>query len=265
MADYQKYLYAIMYPNPSLVASQLEPLEFGRQYSVGTKRFYQGKLLFIEVDPTFRNAYFPIDEYLEKTVAKPDGSPKRTKIISSYRVLEHLDLEALGALYAVTPSGQTLRIEKAEYVPIESEAGTIRLIQELNPLQLLVATTSDHKTFGAHLTAENNPKGAPKLFFTELDLDVEGFLKGWDLNPFLPPPIPGIHPQKLSVALKFLKSSAEYKTATLGLASVFDDVLYRGLKNGFFLAHGEKMNYYPFPSEAELKRDHFAWYRSTDK
>ena len=92
MADYQKYLYAIMHPNPSLVASQLEPLEFGKQYSVGTKRFYQGKLLFVEVDPAFRNDYFPIDEYLEKTVAKPDGSPKRTKIISSYRVLEHLDL-----------------------------------------------------------------------------------------------------------------------------------------------------------------------------
>jgi hypothetical protein len=138
------------------------------------------------------------------------------------------------------------------------------LIQEINPLELLVATTQDHRTFGAHLTSENNPKGAPKLFFTELDLDVESFLKGWEANPFLPPPIPGIHPQKLSVALTFLKSSTEYKTATLGLASVLDDVLYRSLKKGFFLSHGEKMNFYPFPSEATLQNDHFAWYKSTD-
>jgi hypothetical protein len=264
VAEYTKHLYAIMHPNPSLVASQLEPLEFGRQYSVGTKRYYQGKLLFIEVDPSFRNDFFPIDEYLAKTVAKPDGSPKRTKIISSYRVLEHLDLDALGALYAVTVSGATLRIEKAEYTPSPDDAGRIRLIQEINPLELLVATTQDHRTFGAHLTSENNPKGAPKLFFTELDLDVEGFLQGWEENPFLPPPIPGIHPQKLSVALRFLKSSTEYKTATLGLASVFDEVLYRSLKNGFFLSQGEKMNFYPFPSEETLQKDHFAWYKSTD-
>lgn len=264
MAEYSKHLYAIMHPNPSLVASQLPPLEFGKQYSVGTKRYYQGKLLFIEVDPTFRHPYFPIEEYLAKTVTKPDGSPKRTKIISSYRVLEHLDLEALGALYAVTVSGETLRIEKSEYVQVEKEAGSIHLIQEINPLELLVATTQDHRSFGARLTSENNPKGAPKLFFTELDLDVEGFLKGWEENPFLPPPIPGIHPQKLSVALKFLRSSTEYCTATLGLASVLDDVLYRSLKKGFFLSHGEKMNFYPFPTEEVLQRDHFAWYKSTD-
>ncbi len=264
MADYNKHLYAIMHPNPSLVASQLEPLEFGKQYSVGTKRYYQGKLLFIEVDPSFRHEYFPIDEYLAKTVAKPDGSPKRTKIISSYRVLEHLDLEALGALYAVTPAGATLRIEKAEYNPAPQESGAIRLIQEINPLELLVATTHDHRSFGAYLTGNNNPKGAPKLFFTELELDVEGFLREWEQNPFMPAPIPGIHPQKLSVALKFLKSSTEYKTATLGLASVLDSVLYRSLKNGFFLSHGEKMNFYPFPTEEELHSEHFAWYKSTN-
>lgn len=264
MGDNKKYLYAIMHPNRALVASQLEPMEFGKQYSVGTKRYYQGKILFLEVDSAFRNPFFRIDEFLEQTVTKADGSPKRTKIISSYRVLEHLDLEALGDLYAVTVSGATLRIKKKEYEVSAAEAGTVRLIQEINPLQLLVATTQDHRTFGAQLTSGNNPKGAPKLFFTELDLDVPQFLKGWEANPFLPPPIPGIHPQKLSVALQFLNSETEYKTATLGLASVLDDVLYRSLKRGFFLSHGEKMNYYPFPSETELQRDHFAWYKSTD-
>lgn len=264
MPEYQKHLYAIMHPNPSLVASQLGPLDFGKQYSIGTKRFYQGKLLFIEVDPAFRHPFFPIDEYLAKTVTKPDGSPKRTKIISSYRVLEHLDLEALGSLYAVTVSGATLKIDKAEYEPVTAESGSIRLIQEINPLELLVATTHDHRSFGAYLTSANNPKGAPKLFFTELELDVDAFLEGWETNPFMPAPIPGIHPQKLSVALKFLKSSTEYKTATLGLASVLDHVLYRSLKKGFFLSHGEKLNYYPFPSDEVLQRDHYAWYRSTD-
>ena len=264
MSDYQKHLYAIMHPNRALVASQLEPMEFGRQYSVGTKRYYEGKVLFVEVDPEFRNDYFEIDKFLEQTVAHKDGSPKRTKIISSYRVLEHIDLEALGDMYVVNTSGQTLKLEKAEYEGGESKAGEIRIIQEINPLQLLVATTQDHKTFGAQMTSADNPKGAPKLFYTELDLDVDAFLKEWESNPFLPPPIPGVHPQKLSEALNYLKGESENATTTIGLASVLDKIVYRALKEGFFISHGEKTHYYPFPSLETLQRDHYSWYRATD-
>ncbi len=264
MSDDKKYLYAIMHPNRALVASQLPPEEFGKQYSVGTKRYYQGKVLFVEVDPAFRNDYFPIDEYFAQTVAHADGRPKRTKIISSYRVLEHLDLSALGSLYAVTVSGATLKLDKTEYATVAEEDHSIRIMQELNPLQLLVATTKDHRSFGSTLTKPDNPKGAPKLFFTQVDLDVDTFLKEWEVNPFLPPPIPGVHPQKLSEVLTFLQSNEEYKTATIGLASVFDDILYRSLKKGFFLSHGEEMLFYPFPSEDVLKRDHYAWWKSAD-
>ena len=255
-----------MHPNRALVASQLEPMEFGKQYSVGTKRYYQGKVLFAEVDLEYRNDYFDIDKFLEQTVAHEDGSPKQTKIISSYRVLEHLDLEAIGDLYAVTVTGQTLRISKQEYTDSDSEAesGGIKLIQEINPLQLLVATTLDHRTFGAQMTSEGNPKGAPKLFYTQIDLDVDGFLSSWEKNPFLPAPIPDVHPQKLAGALKFLKDGGEDKNATIGLASVLDKVVYRKLTKGFFLSQGEKMNYYPFPSDEVLQRDHYSWYRSTD-
>lgn len=260
--SFQKHLYAIMHPNRALVASQLEPMEFGKQYSVGTKRYYQGKVLFLEVDPEYRHEFFAIDEFLKETIEHPDGSPKRTKIISSYRVLEHLDMEALGALYAVTVQGNTLKLDKAEYHSQTSDE--IRIIQEINPLQLLVATTLDHRGFGSQMTAPGSPKGAPKLFFTQIDLDVDGFLGEWKSNPFLPPPIPGIHPQKLAAALQDLKAGGESQTATIGLASVLDQVVYRSLKEGFFISSGDKLNYYPFPSVEVLQRDHFAWYRSTD-
>lgn len=255
-----------MHPNRALVASQLEPMEFGKQYSVGTKRYYQGKILFAEVDIDYRNDFLPIDEYLAQTVAHPDGSPKHTKIIASYRVLEHLELDAIGDLYCVTVTGQTLRIQKTEYTGSESEAesGEVKIIQQINPLQLLVATTLNHQAFGAQMTSGNNPKGAPKLFFTQIDFDVNEFLAGWENNPFLPTPIPDVHPQKLASALDYLRTSSDDRTATIGLASVFDKVFYRRLSKGFFLSHGEKMNYYPFPSHEELERDHYTWYRSTD-
>ena len=264
MSDFQKHLYVIMHPNRALVASQLGPVEFGKRYSVGTKRYYQGKVLFAEVDINFRNDYFPIEDYLKETVAHEDGTPKQTKIISSYRVLEHLDLDAIGNLYATTVTGQTLEIQKAEYTAAEGDSREIRIIQEINPLQLLVATTLDHRTFGAQMTASDSPKGAPKLFYTQIDLNVEEFLADWEKNLFLPPPIPGVHPQKLSNALRELRDSEEPKTSTIGLASVLDKVVYRKLTKGFFLSHGEKLNYYPLPSHEVLSRDHYAWYRSTD-
>lgn len=261
MSDYDKHLYAIMYPNRALVGSQLDPDEFGRRYSVGTKRYYSGKMLFIEIDPEYRNDYFPIKEYLEKLVEHPDGSPKQTKFISSYRVLEHLSLECMGPLYAATVSGETLKIEPQEYEP--KEEGRVKIIQELNPLQLLVATTYDHQAFGAEMTREANPKGAPKLFFTQFELDVDRFLESWSANPFMAPPIPGVHPQKLKVAVEALKNNPEPANASIGLQSVFDQMLYRNIRNGFFCACGEKLKFYPMPNEAALQRDHYGWWKST--
>lgn len=262
MSKYQKHLYAIMYPNSALVASQLPPHEFGRYYSVGTARYYSGKMMFIEVDINFRNDYFPIDEYLDLTVEHEDGTPKMTKFIASYRVLEHLDFKSLGAMSLVTVNGEVLRIERQEYKPLP-EPGRVRIIQELNPIQLLVASTYDQKELGKYLTTPNNPKGAPKLLFTQLDLNVEKFLADWKANPFLSPPIPGVHPQKLASTLEALLADGEPRTKSIGIQSVFDRVTYGGLRHGFFLAHGDDLLYYPMPSQDELQRDHYTWWKSS--
>src|SRR5262245_64502222 len=90
----EKYLYSIMYPNYGLVASMLPPEQFGKHYTVGSSRFFYGQVIFAEIDVTYRHPYFPIDQYLAEVKPKPDGSPKRTKFIKTYRVLEHLDFSA---------------------------------------------------------------------------------------------------------------------------------------------------------------------------
>ncbi|MCA9796661.1 MAG: hypothetical protein KC910_32855 [Candidatus Eremiobacteraeota bacterium] len=262
MSEHQKHLYAIMYPNRALIASQLDPHAFGKHYSVGTKRYYSGKMLFIEVDLDFRHEYFPIDEYLAQTVEHEDGSPKQTKFVSSYRVLEHLPLDKLGSLYAVTVNGETLKIDAQEYTPPE-ETGRVRIIQELNPLQLLIATTHDHRAFGKELTTPGNPKGAPKLFFTQFEFNAEDFQKRWQENPFMSPPIPGVHPQKLNVAITQLLNNKEPANASIGLQSVFDKMLYRNVRHGFFLAEGDNLKFYPMPGEADLQRNHYSWWRAS--
>jgi hypothetical protein len=60
--NFQKHLYQILYPNQALIASQLGPQDFARHYLVGSIRHYNGKLVFAEINPDFRNPYFAIDE-----------------------------------------------------------------------------------------------------------------------------------------------------------------------------------------------------------
>lgn len=259
--SYSKHLYAIMHPNQSLVASQLEPDEFARYYSVGSARFYSGKMLFLEVDVAYRHPYFRIDELLGQTVEHPDGSPKHTKFVSSYRVLEHLEPSAVGALYAVTANGHALRMEKSARQELP-EPGRVRIYQELNPVQMLVASTFDQPAFGRYMTSPDNTKGAPKLFFTQVELDVDGFLAEWERNPFLAPPIPGVHPKKLSEALVALRDDPAPRTKSIGIQSVFGDLHYGKIRHGFWLATGGELAFFPMPGEAELHSRHHAWWKS---
>lgn len=261
--SYQKHLYAIMYPNFALVASQLEPADFGRYYSVGSARYYSGKMIFIEVDINFRNENLPIDEYLEQTKEHPDGSPKMTKFISSYRVLEHLSVECLGALYAATVSGDVLCIQPQKFSPSPSNS-RINIIQELNPVQMLVASSYDHAALGKYLTTPGNPRGCPKLFFTQIDLDVDKFLVDWKQNPFLAAPIPGVHPQKLATVLEALKADNQPRTKSIGIQSIFDRMSYSRISNGFFVVAGDELKFYPMPTQEVLQRDHYSWWKHSD-
>lgn len=113
MPDYPKHLYMIVFPINALVASQLNPEDFGMHYAVGSTKHYSGKVIFVELDINFRDPYFEIDKYLEETKADPvTGRPKRTKFISSYAVLEHVPLSVLKELYLVHPNGKVLPLQK---------------------------------------------------------------------------------------------------------------------------------------------------------
>ena len=251
-----------MHPNFALVASQLEPNDFGRYYSVGSSRYYSGKMLFVEIDISYRNDYFAIDEYLDQTVEHPDGSPKMTKFIRSYRVLEHLEQSALGSLYAVTVSGEVLKIDKQDYQPGANEP-RVRIIQELNPIQLLIASSYDPRGLGEYLTTPGNPRGCPQLFFSEVELDVPQFLSDWANFPFRVAPIPGVHPQKLAQTLEALVNDPQPRTKSIGIQSIFDRLSYARYR-GFFVASGKSLIHYPMPSQDVLQRDHYQWWKHSD-
>ena len=60
----EKHLYVIMWPNYALVASNLQPDEFGKHYTLGSSRYFHGQVVFAEIDPTYRHDFLNIDKYI---------------------------------------------------------------------------------------------------------------------------------------------------------------------------------------------------------
>ena len=84
----------------ALVASHLEPEAFGTYMAVGTKKLASGYLTFFEIDPSFATLtdHFKLDDIDVRCAPHPDGTPKRSKYLSVYRVMEFLPLSVFGAL-----------------------------------------------------------------------------------------------------------------------------------------------------------------------
>ncbi|PIR15540.1 MAG: hypothetical protein COV48_13795 [Elusimicrobia bacterium CG11_big_fil_rev_8_21_14_0_20_64_6] len=261
MPSQDKHLYVIVHPVNALVASQLPPEKFAEHYTIGSSKHYEGKVIFGELDPSFRDKYFEIDHYLKETVPHPDGSPKKTKFISSYAVLEHIDLKALKSLYLVTTDGKSLRLKPKPYTAV-NEPGMVRVYQEICPLSNLVASTLDQRAFAKYITMETRSKGAPKILFTQYEFDVETFLYKNQNRDMMTCPIPDTYPNRMHDYLLELKENSEKKTKTVSLNSTLTAASWRLIRHGFWFAGADELAFFPMPSVKELEKDHYEWWRS---
>jgi hypothetical protein len=260
MSEFQKHLYLILYPNEALVASQLSPGEFGQHYCVGSTRHFAGKVIFAEVDVNYRNEFFRLDDYLAATESEVPGRPKKTKFVKSYRVLENLDFSALQLLYLVTPDGAVLGLERAPEPSTEGQ-GPFRVYQEICPLRLVVASRLTPHDFGSYITAGTWSKGAPKMFFTQWDLDLEEMVNRGGVYASGLGPIPNISPNALPNALKELREDANKKTKTVSLNSSLDVMSYKTVKHGYWFSSVGETVFYRMPTMDELHASHHAWWR----
>ncbi|HUN66736.1 MAG TPA: hypothetical protein VMW43_11610 [Bacteroidota bacterium] len=260
MADSAKHLYMIVFPINALVSSQLKPEEFAQHYTVGSAKHFRGKVIFAEVDIKFRNPYFDIDRYLALTVPHPDGRPKKTKFISSYAVLEHVDLSVLKNLYLVTANGKCLELSSAPYAAA-NEPGLVRIYQEVTPLTNLIASTLDQRSFGKYITSETKSKGAPKICFTQYEFNVAEFLEKNRNREMMYSPIPENNPALLYEYLVELQTNPNKKTKTLSLNSTLIEASYAMIRHGFWFACGQELLFYPMPSREDLSNKHYDWWR----
>jgi len=254
-------LYLILHPTAALIGSQLPPEELARHYTVGPTRYYRGKVIFAEVDSAFRHPYFAIEPAFADLRPHEDGRPKATKYVSTYRVLEHVDFAALRGLYLTSAEGYCLALEQGPYEPALS-GGDLRVFAEITPLRMLVLSKMDFVGFGQFITDPANPIGAPRFFYTQVELDIDGFLSEYESNPFIQPPLRNLHPEILASAIRELRAVKSKSNKGLSLHSNLDSLSYRLISRGFMFAGRGESRYYPMPADADIEKANLKFWRS---
>jgi hypothetical protein len=216
-------------------------------------------VIFAELDGAFRHPYFAIDAALVSMKPHEDGTPKATKFISSYRVLEHIDYSALGSLYLTSEEGYSLELSPG---PAPAPGGTENIYAEISPLRMLVLSRMDLQAFGASITDPANSVGAPRFLYTQLDLATDEFLTVYEQNPFMQPPIPNLHPAILRDAIHELRGASYKSNKGLLLGTNLDNFSYRLIRNGFMFAAQKEWKFYPMPTFAHIEKQNLKFWRS---
>ena len=251
MSKYHLYLSTIP---EALIASQLEPKDFGHYYAVGRYGRVFGEAMFFEVDPSYRSDDFPFALADERCVTQPGGVPKSSTYLGIYNVLARIPISALGSLYHVTDDGRTLETHRAEYAP--DTHTPLFLYQEFSPITPLVASRLEPQAFCRSITDPAHPVNVPRLVFSDLDL-----------GGLAHDPVHGNADDLPYPAIRHLRDvlagfDTNTKDSKLVLKRVKRGVIYRTVKHGFFVGDHQDFAFYRFPSHQELDRDHYDWWRS---
>jgi hypothetical protein len=249
------YLYLSLIPE-ALIGSMLPPDEFGLYFAVGSAKRSSGQALFFSVDPEkLPDKAFPLGHLAERCVPHPDGSPKNSIYVSIDRTLESVPISALTALHLTTDDGRVLTIKPQTFVPDEEIRS--HLYQEFCPVTPRVVSRLDPQEFVTFITRPDQPVSVPRIVFAELTL---GELKRDPDSPRIDNlPYPNIG--HLRDCLRELNAGADKPTKTV-MRQMHQQMLFRTVRNGFFVGDQEGIVAFPMPSSETLEREHFAWWRS---
>jgi hypothetical protein len=248
------HYYMLCYRFEALVASHLEPEDFGLYMSVGTQKNTRGNVLFFEIDPNLKSDYFKLDDIQQRCIAHKDGHPKRSKYISIYRVLEHLPLGAFEKLYLSTADGRVMGLEASPY-DINAESEGPNMYQELCPVSPAVVSPLAPAKFANFMTNPQNPVHVPRIFFADmlLDRDEKGRLAG-----YLPYP----DSQHIVDCIREVENGKETKTVT---RTPQIHGFFRTIRRGLFLGDQTGVKFYRYPDRRELEVDHHYWWHSASE
>ncbi|HNT75814.1 MAG TPA: hypothetical protein PKH77_12435 [Anaerolineae bacterium] len=251
-----KHLYLSMIPE-ALIVSMLSPEDFGAYYAVGTEKKSRGQAIFCEVDPNFRHDELPIEEGFRRCVPHENGDPKRSIYITIYRVLERVPLEAIRTLYLVTQDGRVLGLPPSDTLP--QDTGGLHLYQEICPIHpLIVSTLGPQEFYDLIVKTPASLLTVPAICFAEMRLgelaDNPEYGSVGDL------PYPNL--DHLRECLADLRTKTVHTKMVDRISPA--TFPYRTLKSGVFLGNGQKLLFFPLPSQEELRARHYRWWRSAN-
>ncbi|NLJ94318.1 MAG: hypothetical protein GX326_02305 [Clostridiaceae bacterium] len=264
MTNYNPHLYMVLFPNQALVLSQLEAGPFSLRYSFGSTSQYEGKMIFAEIDINYRHPYFPIDDALELLKPHKDGSPKATKYVSTYRVLEHVDLDAIQSVYLCNADGSIHRLEEGKFETDEQEFTdrTFNLFLEVAPVSMITLSSYNMEEYGNWMTEDSNFVHVPRICFMDMRFDLEQFMEKFKQNPFTPSPIVGIHPAKLRDAVLDLARRKNKYVKGLTLHNALSQQSYSSIKNGILFMDTENKKFFPMPDLGKIEKENYSFFRS---
>jgi hypothetical protein len=249
------HLYLLLYPE-SLVMSMLGPSEFGAYLATGTKKRAREQAVYFQLNDGFKSDYFDLERAKKACVSHEDGRPKHSVYVSTYRVLEHVPLTAIGDLWLVTRDGRGLVLHQSE--PPEEYKGQYHLYQELCPVNPLIASRMDARDFSLFITNPDVTVSVPRICFVEMDLaDLANEPSSGDVVN-----LPYSNMEHIKDCLIELNTK-DKMTKTINRIQQ-KHFSYRCVKNGFFVGDQTGMLYYPFPSLEDLEKHHHNWRRSAE-
>lgn len=250
------HLYLSLIPE-ALIASMLPPEEFGMYYSVGYSKKSRGQAMFVELSPDFRHDFFPIEDGIARCTPHPDGSPKKSVYISTYRVLEHVPLTGMNILYLVTKYGESLQLKRSENYP-SKEAG-LYLYQEIAPVSNLVASTLQPLDMYRFLTQDPDSMiHLPAICFVELRLGA--LAKDPEFGEVGDLPYDGIY--QLRECLVELQTKTIHTKIVDRVHTV--EYPYRMIDSGIYIGNTDELAYFPLPSRDKLRNQYYRWWRSAN-
>lgn len=248
------YLYLSATPE-SLIASMLEPEDFGNYFATGARRFTSAPAIFLELDPDVAAETYGLGKLEEHCAPHEYGAPRRSAYLSIYRVLERLPFASVRALHLTTRKGLTLSLSPGE-LP-ETYHGGYFLYQELGPVSPRAVSRLEPPRFAEFMTGADNPIAVPQLLFADMRL---GNLAA-DPKRGSAEDLPYANIEHLRQCLEDLDQKPDKSAKVLNRDTILND-LYQNIETGFYLGNGKELLHFPFPDRDTVSREHTSWWLS---